>query len=210
LSVRVLDAQGQILGPGWRVSADVPAPNELQGRDGDTVQGQADAAGTTFRLTGLPARGVALRASTENYARAEDLDVAVLAGASTAADLSYFGPDPQRRIAISARVPRGVHSTPTSEHVWLTQPGLPGQAQAQSSHVNAFTFDDLGPGVLRRADRRSAARALEPVRCAAHRCVRSCAAMQRWPCASCSRIRRSTLAAATDRASRVAGQFTAA
>ena len=147
VSVRVLNAQGEALGLGWRVSADVPAPNSFQGRVGDGVQAHVDAAGSTFSLKGLPARRVTLRASTENFARAEDLEVTALAGVNTVVELRYFGADPLRRIGIGVRMPPGVHSAPATEHVWLTQPGQPArQAQAQSSHISGFSFDDLELG----------------------------------------------------------------
>jgi len=148
LSVRVLNAQGEILGQGWTVSADVPAPNRLQGRDNSMVRGTVDASGNTFMLSALPARRVNVSARTLNYAKAEARSVEVLEGTSTAVELLYVGPDPLRRIAISVRVPRGGHSAPAAEHVWLTQPGLPArQAQAPSSYVSAFSFDELEPGV---------------------------------------------------------------
>lgn len=97
---RLLDAQGRPMTDAWQVYAEAPAAAQGPGRDTTRASAALDPATGTFRIEGLPAGRVQLKAHSQIANWIAGPTVEVRAGAVTEASIRYEGPDNARCITV--------------------------------------------------------------------------------------------------------------
>jgi hypothetical protein len=97
---RLLDAQGHPVSDAWQVYAEAPPIAHGPGGDTTHVNAAVDPATGTYRIEGLPAGKVELKAHSQMANWIPGPTVEVRAGATTEADFRYEGPDNSRCITV--------------------------------------------------------------------------------------------------------------
>ncbi len=144
---RVVDAQGRSTRDAWQVYAE--AIGITKGDDSEAARAStaADMATGQFRLEGMPAGRVQLKAYSGIANWIDGPSVEVHAGETTEANIEYTGPDNSRRITVSTFA-RSFYIYDSDVHeIVLSVPGKePRKAEKIAGSSQSFSFDDLEPG----------------------------------------------------------------
>ena len=147
---RIVDAQGNTLVRNWRVSAEAPGDRLGTGRDSTRVSASVDPETGEFRLEGVPARRVTVRARAGGGVHTDTVTVVVVPAGEAAVELTYDGPNLDRRITV-VHFSRPFYTyEPASESITL----IDAQGRRRTAvHVQGSSqseaFDDLPDGEYR-------------------------------------------------------------
>ncbi|MDA1263916.1 MAG: hypothetical protein O2816_02415 [Planctomycetota bacterium] len=144
---RILDARGEVLVKGWSVSAEPPRELVIGGRTSSYVYGELDPETGEFRIEGLPAGRVSIRARASSGESTDTVSCEVVGGAEVAVVLRYDGPDLARRITVSYSSAPFRMFRPTADAVTLVdEEGGARPAQEVVGSSSRVCFDDLPEG----------------------------------------------------------------